>query len=104
MADVEKQIANGNIQGVDKGANTVKVKFDTTEFELGVDEKTTITVNGHYRTISDLSSGQKIKKIYYVEKPGKKVATIVHAIDEKLLEAEKKKKGPTAKEERKPAI
>lgn len=104
MAEIEKQIANGNIQAVNKGSSTVKVKSDATEFELGIDDNTTITINGYYRTISDLGSGQKIKKIYYVEKAGKKLATILHATDEKLLEIQKKKKGPAEKEERKPAI
>lgn len=104
MSDTEKQIKGGSVQAVNKADNTVKVKSDSREVALGIDADTTITVNGYYRKFSDLTSGQKVKKIYYTEKSGKPFATIVHVIDDKLLEEQRKKKGPTIKEERKPAI
>ena len=104
MADTEKQIKSGSIQTINKDAKTVQVKSGSGQIALGVDDDTTITVNGYYRKITDLSSGQKVKKIYYAEKNGGKLATIIHVIDEKLLEMQLKKKGPAEKEERKPAI
>ncbi|MEK6672792.1 MAG: hypothetical protein AABY42_04855 [Nitrospirota bacterium] len=104
MADTEKQVKGGSIQTINKDAKTLQVKSDSGEIVLGVDNDTTITVNSYYRKIDDLSSGQKVKKIYYAEKNGKKLATIIHVIDEKLLEIQKLKKGPAQKEERKPAI
>lgn len=104
MADTEKQFKGGSIQTINKDAKTLQVKSDSGEIVLGVDNDTTITVNSYYRKIDDLSSGQKVKKIYYAEKNGKKLATIIHVIDEKLLEIQKLKKGSAQKEERKPAI
>ena len=104
MPEVEKQIKTGNIQTVDKDSKAIKVKSDAGDLALGIDEDTTITVNGYYKTISDLNAGQKVKKIYYVERGAEKLATIIHVIDEKLLQAGKGKKTATEKEERKPAI
>jgi hypothetical protein len=104
MTDSEKQIKGGSVQTVDKSAKKVRVISDSAEVGLSVNEDTTITVNGYYRTVSDLSSGQKVSKIYYFEKNGEKVATVIHVVDEKLLEIQRSKKGPAAKEERKPAI
>lgn len=104
MADTEKQVKGGSIQAVNKDAKTVQAKSDSGQIAVEVDDDTTITVNGYYRKIADLSAGQKVKKIYYAEKNGKKLATIIHVIDEKLLEIQQRKKGPAEKEERKPAI
>lgn len=104
MPDIEKQITDGSVLNVNKDAKVVQVKSGSSEVSLGIDEDTTITVNGYYRVVADLAPGQKIRKIYYTEKGGRKMATIVHVIDEKLLEIQKKKKGPAEKEERKPAI
>lgn len=104
MPDIEKQIQGGNVLAVNKDTKTLQVKSGSSDIALGVDDDTTITVNGYYRKIADLSPGQKVKKVYYAEKGGKSIATIVHVIDEKLLSIQQKKKGPAEKEERKPAI
>lgn len=104
MADTEKQIKGGSIRTVNKDAKTLLVKSDSDEIVLLIDNDTTITVNSYYRKIDDLSSGQKVRKIYYAEKNGKKLSTIIHVIDEKLMEQQKSKKGSDQKEERKPAI
>lgn len=104
MPDVEKQIKDGSVLNVNKDAKVVQVKSGSVEVSLSIDDDTTITVNGYYRVAADLASGQKIKKVYYTEKGGKKLATIVHVIDEKLLKIQKRERGPAEKEERKPAI
>lgn len=104
MAESEKQIQNGSVVAVDATAKTLQVKGDSSDVALGLDDATTITVNGRYRVIADLAAGQQVKKIYYIDKGGKKTATVVHVVDEKLLKAQQEKKGPAGKEERKPAI
>lgn len=102
----EKKIQGGVIRSINKNANSMNVKSDSAELDLSIDADTTITVNGYYRVFSDLAAGQKVKKIYYLdaEKGGKRPATIIHVIDEKLLEIQKKKKGPAESKEMKPAI
>jgi len=102
----EKKIQGGIITSINKNASAMNVKSDSAEFDFSVDADTTITINGYYRTFSDLVAGQKVKKIYYTdaEKGGKKPATIIHVIDEKLLETQKKKKGPAEKKEMKPVV
>lgn len=104
MPESEKQIKSGNVLAVDKNAKTLQVKSDASDVALGLNDDTTITVNGLYRAVADLAPGQKVKKIYYADKGGKNIATVVHVIDEKLLKTQQEKKGPAGKEERKPAI
>lgn len=104
MAEVEKQVVSGDVLEVNASAHSVKIRDKAKEIELKIDDDTTITVNGFYKAFSDLSAGQKFRKIYFAERSGGNVATVIHAIDEKLLERQKKDKGTTEKGERKPAI
>lgn len=117
MGQAEKQFSGGSIERIDSSGQLVSVSLSGASvsakgvsmpagevIKLKVDENTTITVNRFYRDFKDLSSGQKINKVYFLEN---NTATIIHAIDEELLtrqKAEKQKKETTGDEAAGPAI
>jgi hypothetical protein len=50
-------------------------------FPLKINADTTITVNRHYGELGDLTKGQTLTLVYYHDKSGTGVATVIHAAD-----------------------
>jgi len=118
MGQVEKQFSGGSIQAIDKSGQTISVSLSGASVSakgvkmpvgevitLKVDKNTTITVNRFYRDFSDLASGQKINKVYFLDT---NKAVIIHAIDEELIKRKEmeleKQKAAKASKTNKPPI